>query len=178
MSMTDAPLVVLALEAITFRGEHGTSTLEAQREVIESTAERLAGTTEAGHDVVLAQGNAPQVVNLLGRQDAAWEMPELPLHVLHANVDDAAGNDESRTSGHQEPRPAGLRGHLDAGETAGAVCDPTSSPVSGSSRASPEEGPSSPHPSSCRQPWEGAGTQVSGNKGRPSGASPPAHSGT
>jgi carbamate kinase len=84
--MADGPPVVVALGGNTLLGEHGPWTLEAQREVIESTAERLAGAIEAGHDVVLTHGNGPQVGNLMRQQEAAAETPQLPLDVLVAET--------------------------------------------------------------------------------------------
>jgi carbamate kinase len=78
--------VVVALGGNTLLGEQGPWTVEAQIEVIERTARRIAAAVDAGHDVVLTHGNGPQVGNLLLQQESAADTPQLPLDVLVAET--------------------------------------------------------------------------------------------
>src|SRR5881296_1441212 len=57
----------------------------AQRRRIEATASRLADLVKAGHDVVVAHGNGPQVGNiLLQNEESRHIVPPMPLDVCGA----------------------------------------------------------------------------------------------
>ncbi len=57
----------------------------AQRKRIEATSARLADLVKAGHDVVVAHGNGPQVGNiLLQNEESRHIVPPMPLDVCGA----------------------------------------------------------------------------------------------
>src|SRR3954449_7301700 len=74
-----AERVVVALGGNAIAGERGADP-ESQQRAVEEASEQIAELVEPGHEVVLTHGNAPQVGNLLLKNDLARHVvPPVPL---------------------------------------------------------------------------------------------------